>query len=95
MQYSIQQIANILNAKSAIKSDAFIEHLLIDSRKISFPDKSLFFALSGPRRNGHQFIKEVYDQGVSYALLSGVFCLFLKYIQQALHSKIFLKHCSV
>ncbi len=62
--YSIQQIATVLNAKSAIVDDVIIEHLLIDSRKISFPKTSLFFALAGPRRDGHQFIKEVYERGV-------------------------------
>jgi alanine racemase len=64
MSYSIQQIANILNAKSTIVDDVIIEHLLIDSRKISFPKTSLFFALAGPRRDGHQFIKEAYDRGI-------------------------------
>lgn len=64
MSYAIQQIANILNAKSTIVDDVIMEHLLIDSRKISFPKTSLFFALSGPRRDGHQFIKEVYERGV-------------------------------
>ena len=48
MSYSIQQIATILNAKSIIVDDAIIEHLLIDSRKISFPKTSLFFALVLP-----------------------------------------------
>jgi alanine racemase len=44
--------------------DAVIEYLLIDSRKIVFPATSLFFAISGPRRDGHQFIREVYERGV-------------------------------
>jgi len=64
MSYTIQQISIILNAKSTIVNDADIDHLLIDSRKISFPKTSLFFALVGDRRNGHQFIKEVYERGV-------------------------------
>ncbi|MFY7964455.1 MAG: bifunctional UDP-N-acetylmuramoyl-tripeptide:D-alanyl-D-alanine ligase/alanine racemase [Chitinophagaceae bacterium] len=64
MPYQINHIATILNSSSAINSDALIEHLLIDSRKISFPQTSLFFALKGPRRDGHQFIGEVYGRGV-------------------------------
>lgn len=48
----------------AHQPDAAIEYLLIDSRKIAFPAASLFFALTGPRRNGHHFIPEVYKQGV-------------------------------
>lgn len=64
MAYRIQDIAQILRADATIYADAPIEHLLIDSRKIVFPATSLFFAISGPRRDGHQFIKEVYERGV-------------------------------
>ena len=45
-------------------SAATIEHLLLDSRKLLFPETSLFFALNGPRRNGNSFIKELYTKGV-------------------------------
>jgi alanine racemase len=41
-----------------------VEHLLIDSRKLVFPQRSLFFALSGQRRDGHEYIPELYDRGV-------------------------------
>ena len=68
--YSPNQIATILKAKSSIINDAIIEHLLIDSRKISYPLTSLFFALVGDRRNGHQFIKEVYERGVRNFVIS-------------------------
>ncbi|MDE3236213.1 MAG: bifunctional UDP-N-acetylmuramoyl-tripeptide:D-alanyl-D-alanine ligase/alanine racemase [Bacteroidota bacterium] len=64
MPYSIQHIATVLQVTSIIHTDAVIEHLLIDSRRIVFPQSSLFFALHGPRRDGHQFIKDVYDRGV-------------------------------
>lgn len=64
MAYRIQDIAQILRADANIQADAPMEHLLIDSRKIVFPATSLFFAISGPRRDGHQFIKEVYERGV-------------------------------
>ena len=64
MSYSIQNIATIVHAEATVTVDALIEHLLIDSRKIVFPKSSLFFAISGPRRDGHQFVKEVYERGV-------------------------------
>lgn len=64
MPYSIQHIASVIEADAAIIEDSVIEHLLIDSRKIVFPQSSLFFAISGPRRDGHQFAGEVYDRGV-------------------------------
>ncbi len=72
MQYTIQHIAGIVNAEAVIAADAAIEHLLIDSRKIVFPQTSLFFAIAGPRRNGHQFISEVYGRGVrNYVVKKG------------------------
>lgn len=64
MSYTIQHIASILKASTAQFSNAVIEHLLIDSRKIIFPEVSLFFALHSNRRDGHAFIKEVYERGV-------------------------------
>ncbi len=64
MFYSIKHIASILRADTKIISDVELEYLLIDSRKIIFPSASLFFALHGPRRDGHQFIPEVYERGI-------------------------------
>lgn len=64
MEYSIQDIAKVIHAETTPTSAVVIGHLVLDSRRIVFPQKSLFFAISGPRRNGHQFIKEVYERGV-------------------------------
>jgi alanine racemase len=44
--------------------DGDIEHILFDSRKLLFPESSLFFALAGHRRNGNAFINELYKRGV-------------------------------
>ena len=52
------------------KDNSFIEHILFDSRKIIFPQTSLFVALSGPRRNGHSFLPELYQKGVRNFLVS-------------------------
>jgi alanine racemase len=38
--------------------------LVTDSRLITSPENSLFFAIRGERHNGHQFIKELYQKGV-------------------------------
>ncbi|WTM41857.1 bifunctional UDP-N-acetylmuramoyl-tripeptide:D-alanyl-D-alanine ligase/alanine racemase [Chitinophaga sp. 180180018-3] len=47
-----------------------IEHLLLDSRKLSFPETSLFIPLVSPRRNAHQYIEELYRKGVSNFIVS-------------------------
>jgi Alr-MurF fusion protein len=41
-----------------------IEHLLTDSRRLVYPETTLFFALYGPRRSGHTFIPDLYLRGV-------------------------------
>jgi alanine racemase len=62
--YETQHIASIIRAEVSANSNAPIQYLLTDSRKIVFPATSLFFAISGPRRDGHEYIKEVYARGV-------------------------------
>ncbi|HRI25428.1 MAG TPA: bifunctional UDP-N-acetylmuramoyl-tripeptide:D-alanyl-D-alanine ligase/alanine racemase [Ferruginibacter sp.] len=63
--YKVSQIASIIRAQyPAVKTDADIEHILLDSRKLLFPASSVFFALNGPRRTGSSFITELYQKGV-------------------------------
>ena len=65
--YNISQIASVINAVTFQKNgEGNIEHLLLDSRKLLFPSTSLFFALGSQRRNGNQFIKELFNKGVQY-----------------------------
>lgn len=64
MSYPIKNIATIIQGTGNLLVDADIEHLLTDSRKITFPSASIFFALHSNRRNGHSFINEVYERGV-------------------------------
>ena len=44
--------------------DLLIRYLIFDTRRIIFPESSLFFALTGARRDGHSFIDEAYTKGV-------------------------------
>lgn len=65
MKYTIDHISKIIQAALLqLRRSDVIEYLLTDSRKLIFPDTSLFFALHSPRRDGHQFIKELYERGV-------------------------------
>ncbi len=64
MQYTIQDIQSIIGAKGIIVDNTIIEYLIIDSRKIIFPNNSLFFALHSDRRDGHSFIEEAYQRGI-------------------------------
>ncbi len=70
MNYSISHIAPVLNAHAILRSATTIEYLLVDSRKLIHPSASLFFALVSHRRNGHQFIPELYEKGVRNFVIS-------------------------
>lgn len=71
MKYVIDNIASIIKGRFIVQHDnAYIEHLLIDSRKLIFPQSSLFFALKGPRRDGHSYIDHLYDKGVRNFVVS-------------------------
>ena len=63
--YKISEIAEAIKADWKQQNlDASIEHILLDSRKLLFPNSSLFFALDGPRRKGGSFAEELYSRGV-------------------------------
>lgn len=68
--YSMTLISRLINGELVLqnsgKSD--IVHLITDSRKVRSPDLSLFFALQGDRRDGHEYIS---------ALLAGGVCNFV------------------
>ena len=70
MAYPISHIASIIRSKTTVSSATVILHLLTDSRKLLFPESTLFFALSGPQRDGHQFISELYNKGLRYFVVS-------------------------
>jgi len=70
LSYLISHIAKILGAKAAITRDLPVDYLLFDSRKVFFPSASLFFALKGARRNGHQYIPELYKKGLRNFVIS-------------------------
>ena len=64
MNYDIKQIASILGVKHNNLYSADISILLTDSRKLSNPSKTLFFALETKNNDAHDFISELYDAGV-------------------------------
>jgi alanine racemase len=64
--YDIRKIAELTGGIFLKKKilNTSVEHLLFDSRQVSFPTTSLFFAIQGERRDGHDFIQQLYDKGV-------------------------------
>lgn len=70
MEYTIKQIAGIVNAKTDALHDDTISILLIDSRRLSFPEQSLFFALKTKTNDGHKYIAELYKLRVRNFVVS-------------------------
>jgi Alr-MurF fusion protein len=63
--YSVHTIASVIHASFLQRGEeAMMEHLCIDSRRITHPSKTIFFALQTERRDGHHFLKQCYEKGV-------------------------------
>jgi alanine racemase len=63
--YPIRHIASLVNGSFLqFQRDDLVENLLTDSRRLLFPETSLFFALYGPRREGHAFLDDLYNRGL-------------------------------
>lgn len=61
---SIKDIAKITGGKLLYSHEEWIEHLLVDSRKVVVAEGTLFFALQGIHHDGHQFIHDLYRKGI-------------------------------
>ena len=70
MSYQIEQIALETGAKRIGDTSATIDWLLTDSRSLSFPEATLFFALTTKRNSGAHYIKELYQRGVRNFVVS-------------------------
>jgi len=72
MNHSIQSISDVINASISGNGnrDSKIKSLLIDSRKLSNPDTSLFFAITGERHDGHSYLLDLHKLGVRHFVVS-------------------------
>ncbi len=61
MIYNIHEIAEIIGANNKTFYPAKIHFLLTDSRTLSFPDYSLFFAIQTKTNDGHKYIRDLYN----------------------------------
>lgn len=69
--YTAEQLAKMMRGKLVQKGQPVsIENLLLDSRKITIAETTAFFAIKGDRRNGHQFIIDLYKKGVRCFVIS-------------------------
>jgi alanine racemase len=64
MIYTIEKITTLIGARRYGSVESNVRWLLTDSRSLSFPEETLFFALRSQRNDGHRYIEELYRRGV-------------------------------
>lgn len=96
IDYTIENIAGIINGKIIQQnSETQSVHLLLDSRKLLFPQSTVFFALNSSHRKGSGFIKDLYekevrsfvieDKGFDISPYPGATFILVENVMQALH----------
>ena len=60
MEYTIKEIAQAIGASTDQLHDDRISLLLTDSRRLSLPEESLFFALPTKTNDGHRYVGDLY-----------------------------------
>lgn len=66
----LSEIARQMGVKLESYHESEIQWLLTDSRNLSFPENSLFFALKTVRNDGHKYINELYHRNLRYFVVS-------------------------
>lgn len=73
MEYAMKDVARIIGAKTTTLQDSVISILLTDSRRLSFPEQTLFFALTTKTNDGHRYIADLYKLRVRNFVVSRMF----------------------
>jgi len=63
MLYTTTEISGFLSIK-AIGPERRVSVILTDSRSLTYPELSIFFAISTPTNDGHRYIRSLYEMGV-------------------------------
>lgn len=64
MSITVNHIATLLSNKP-FATDCHLDSLMIDSRSVTTPGSTIFIALRTPHNDGHRFIPDLVDKGVS------------------------------
>ncbi len=66
MNYSIIEISNVLEVTGVhiVDEDAIVSQLLTDSRSLTIPEETIFFALRTEAGDGHNYIPDLFEKGV-------------------------------
>ena len=65
MLYTVEQIKEILKADGRVAMpESRVTRLLTDSRSLTFPEETLFFAIKTRHGDGHDYVRALYRKGV-------------------------------
>lgn len=76
MQYSIKEIASVIDAKVLGNQEFTFQNIVLDSRTLTSPELSLFIAIRGERHDGHFYINDIYQRGVRSFLVESTYKTF-------------------
>ncbi len=72
MNYSIQQISDIIQATRVGVAETNVQFLLTDSRSLCFPEETLFFAIKTSKGDGSQYVSSLIGRGVKNFVVSSI-----------------------
>ncbi len=72
MNYSVREIATIVNGKLKESRSAVIEEIVIDTRAFFHAEKTIFVALNGIKRDGHTFLEVAHKKGIRNFLVQEI-----------------------
>ena len=73
MKLTIKNIVPIIKANwVGDNDDGIIDYISIDSRSLQNDKNTLFFAISGPNHEGHQYIEELINKGVQHFVVTKI-----------------------
>ncbi len=64
IEYKLEDFKDSVSGKYIINSSAIFKYILTDSRLLSNPTETAFFAISGNNHDGHRYIEYLYEKGV-------------------------------
>ena len=76
MVYNLSQISRVIGAQlkgnhmASASTQPQVQLLLTDSRSLTYPDQTLFFAIVTAKGDGHKYIPQLYQQGVRAFVVS-------------------------
>ena len=70
-QFSISELSKLVpESRISGEPDTLITSFCIDTRKIHASDKCIFVALTGPVRDGHDYVRDAYRSGIRLFLVT-------------------------